>query len=86
MCRNITILRGLEPPATAAEIEDASRQFIRKIAGLSSSSQMDREDVQRAIDHVTSATQDLLTSLPPRRSAPAGPPGRQLRSAHGSKT
>ena len=33
MCRNITELRGLEPPATE-EIEAASRQFVRKVTGI----------------------------------------------------
>ena len=32
MCRNITELRGLEPPATSVEIEAASRQYVRKVA------------------------------------------------------
>ena len=33
MCRNITILRGLQPPATAEEIEAAARQYVRKVSG-----------------------------------------------------
>ena len=31
MCRNITELRGLEPPATDTEIEAAARQYIKQI-------------------------------------------------------
>jgi hypothetical protein len=76
MCRNITILRGLEPPASDIEIEDAARQFVRKVAGLQSNSQMAREDVRRAIEQIAHATHDLLTTLPERRGAPPGPPGR----------
>jgi hypothetical protein len=34
MCRNITTLRGLEPPATSEEIEAAARQYVRKISGV----------------------------------------------------
>ena len=34
MCRNITELRGLEPPATREEIEAAARQYIRKVTGI----------------------------------------------------
>ena len=34
MCRNITELRGLEPPATDDEVEAAARQFVRKVSGL----------------------------------------------------
>ncbi len=34
MCRNITTLRGLEPAATAEEIEAAARQDVRKVSGV----------------------------------------------------
>ena len=34
MCRNITELRGLEPAATAEEIEAAARQYVRKVSGV----------------------------------------------------
>ncbi|MDT7557030.1 MAG: hypothetical protein QOI68_3371, partial [Pseudonocardiales bacterium] len=34
MCRNITTLRGLEPSATAEEIEAAARQYVRKVSGV----------------------------------------------------
>ena len=34
MCRNITELRGLEPPATPEEIDAASWQFVRKVTGV----------------------------------------------------
>ncbi len=78
MCRNITILRSLEPPATSGEIEDAARQYIRKIAGLQTKSQMDRVDVAAAISGVAQLTAQLLDSLPPRRRTPAGPPHRRL--------
>lgn len=76
MCRSITILRGLEPAATAGEIEDAARQFVRKVAGLQSTSQMARDDVRHAIEQITLTTQELLLSLPPRRSVPPDPPRR----------
>ena len=33
MCRNITILRGLQPPASAEEIEAAARQYVRQVRG-----------------------------------------------------
>jgi hypothetical protein len=78
MCRNITVLRSLEPPATPDEIEDAARQYIRKIAGLQSPSQLDRDDVVAAITGVAQLTAQLLDSLPPRRRAPQGPPRRRI--------
>ena len=34
MCRNITELRGLEPPATSDEVEAAAQQYIRKVSGI----------------------------------------------------
>ncbi|MDE3081894.1 MAG: DUF2277 domain-containing protein [Acidobacteriota bacterium] len=77
MCRNITILRGLEPPATSQEIEDAARQYVRKVAGLQSAAQMERPEVTDAIAIIARATSDLLASLPARRVAPPGPPGRR---------
>jgi hypothetical protein len=76
MCRNITVLRGLEPPATTQEIHDAARQFVRKVAGLQSPSQMARDDVTSAIEQIAVLTRGLLESLPPRRRVPPGPPGR----------
>ena len=81
MCRNITILRGLEPPVTGQEIEDAARQFVRKVAGLTSPTQMERPDVARAVSVITVATRELLDTLPARRSAPPGPPGRRRLNA-----
>ena len=38
MCRNIKTLFNFEPPATEAEIRDASLQFVRKICGFTSPS------------------------------------------------
>ena len=76
MCRNITALRGLEPPATTEEIRDAARQFVRKVAGLSTPQQLERDDVRRAVEEIAQLTQDLLVSLPARRVASVGPPGR----------
>ena len=78
MCRNITILRGLEPPATSSEIEDAARQFVRKVGALTPA-QLARPDVQRAIGLIVSATRELLVELPMRRAVAPGPPSRQRR-------
>ena len=77
MCRNITALRGLEPVVTSEEVEDAARQFIRKVAGLRSTSHMARDDVQRAIEVIARTTHELLVNLPAPRTAPEGPPGRR---------
>jgi hypothetical protein len=67
MCRNITTLRGLEPAATAEEIQAAARQYVRKVSGVQSTSAATEEAFGRAIAIVTSATSDLLRELPPLR-------------------
>lgn len=80
MCRNITTLRGLEPPATAEEIEAAARQFIRKVSGVQSQSQATEEPFERAVKKVLEATAQLLDELPPRRQPPPTlPPLRRLK-------
>jgi hypothetical protein len=86
MCRNITTLRGLEPPATAEETEAAARQYVRKVAGIQKPSAATEEAMERAIQAVTTATAQLLRDLPPRRQPPPTlPPLRRIaaRSASG---
>lgn len=70
MCRNITTLRGLEPPATAEEIEAAARQYVRKVTGVQSLSDATREPVERAVAEVAAITARLLEDLPARRRPP----------------
>ncbi len=82
MCRNITTLRGLEPAATPEEIEAAARQYVRKVSGVTSISPATQEAFDRCVEIVTSATTDLLDTLPPRRQPPATvPPLRRIRAA-----
>jgi hypothetical protein len=84
MCRNITTLRGLEPEATAEEIEAAVRQFVRKVSGVQSASPRTDAPVERAVTRIVAATTDLLDQLPPRRQPPASlPPLRRLGRARG---
>ncbi|HET7722258.1 MAG TPA: DUF2277 domain-containing protein [Acidimicrobiales bacterium] len=80
MCRNITPLRGLEPPATAEEVESAARQYVRKVASVSTASQMAQPAIERAIERIAAATTELLAELPARRNPPAVvPPLRRRR-------
>ncbi len=80
MCRNITTLRGLEPPATAEEIEAAARQFVRKVSGVTASSALTDDAVEQAVRAVARATSELLGSLPARRQPPPSlPPLRRVR-------
>ena len=81
MCRNITELRGLQPPASADEVTAAARQYVRKVSGVQSVSAASEEAFELAVRRVTDATTDLLRSLPPRRQPPTTvPPLRRLRS------
>jgi hypothetical protein len=81
MCRNITTLRGLEPAATAEEIEAAARQYVRKVSGVQSPSPRTEAAVERAVQKVLQATTELLDELPPRRQPPPTlPPLRRLGS------
>ncbi len=70
MCRNITPLRGLEPPATSEEVASAARQYVRKVAAVSTAGQMASPAIEKAIARVAAATADLLAELPPRRNPP----------------
>ena len=79
MCRNITTLRGLEPPATADEIQAAARQYVRKVSGVQSVSVRTEEAFDRAVEAVAAATTELLAHLPPRQQPPPTlPPLRRL--------
>lgn len=81
MCRNITTLRGLEPEATAEEIEAAARQYVRKISGVQATSAANVEAFERAVGLVTEASTELLLALPPRKVPPKNdPPLRRIRA------
>ncbi|MGH3959184.1 DUF2277 family protein [Mycobacterium sp.] len=67
MCRNITELRGLEPPATAAEIEAAARQYVRKVSGITRPAPANAEAFEAAVAATAAATARLLDALPARR-------------------
>jgi hypothetical protein len=70
MCRNITELRGLEPAATAEEIEAASRQYVRKVSGISRPTAANADAFEVAVAEVTATTTRLLAALPERRQPP----------------
>ncbi|MCU1696922.1 MAG: hypothetical protein JWR34_2985 [Mycobacterium sp.] len=70
MCRNITELRGLEPSATAEEVEAAARQYVRKVSGITRPTAANAEVFEVAVAEVTATTARLLAQLPPRRQPP----------------
>jgi hypothetical protein len=74
MCRNITELRGLEPPATAEEIEAAARQYVRKVSGLQKPPAAVVEAFEAAVAEVAAATHRLLDVVPQRRQPPPNVP------------
>jgi hypothetical protein len=79
VCRNITTLRGLEPEATAQEIEAAARQYVRKVSGVQKPSVRTEAAFERAVLKITEATGELLAELPPRQQPPPTlPPLRRL--------
>jgi hypothetical protein len=82
MCRNITILRGLQPPATAEEIEAAARQYVRKVSGATRPPAGAEATFEQAVEAVAAITTELLSALPPRRNPPPKLPPLRLHHSH----
>jgi hypothetical protein len=70
MCRNIKTLFNFEPPATKAEIHDASLQFVRKLSGFTVPSKANEQAFEAAVEKVAAAARELIASMvtqaPPR--------------------
>lgn len=68
MCRSIKTLR---PPFVEAPTDDemaaAALQYVRKISGMRAPAKANVEAFDRAVEAVTAATQDLLSTLEIRR-------------------
>ncbi len=77
MCRNIRPLFNFEPPATNAEIRDASLQFVRKVSGFTKPSKANEAAFYDAVDEVVEALQELLTAL----VTEAAPRNREIEAA-----
>jgi len=63
MCRNIKTLFNFEPPATKAEIRDASLQFVRKLSGFTQPSRANEAAFARAVEEIAASAEDLIGSL-----------------------
>jgi hypothetical protein len=63
MCRNIRVLHNFDPPATAAEIEAAALQYVRKVSGTTRPSAANQEAFDAAVQAVAEATRTLMDSL-----------------------
>jgi hypothetical protein len=70
MCRNITELRGLEPPATREEIEAAALQFVRKITGIARPNPAVADRMNAAALEIAAISEALLAQVPARRQPP----------------
>lgn len=81
VCRNITPLRGLDPPATADEIEAAARQYVRKVTGVAKASPATGPVIEEAVRAIAAATTLLLEVLPDRRQPPTTLPPLRRRAA-----
>jgi hypothetical protein len=63
MCRNIRTLFNFEPPATEAEIRDASLQFVRKLSGFTRPSKANEASFERAVEEISASARVLIGSL-----------------------
>jgi len=63
MCRNIKTLFNFEPPATKAEIHDASLQFVRKLSGFTNPSKANEAAFERAVEDIAASAEALIRSL-----------------------
>jgi hypothetical protein len=63
MCRNIKTLFNFEPPATQAEIRDASLQFVRKLSGFTHPSKANEAAFARAVEEIAASAETLIGSL-----------------------
>jgi hypothetical protein len=70
MCRNITELRGLEPPATREEIEAAARQYVRKVTGMARPKPELAAELDAAALDIAAITERVLARVPARRQPP----------------
>ena len=63
MCRNIRTLYNFDPPATEAEVQSASLQYVRKVSGFNRPSKANEEAFDLAVERIARATRELLESL-----------------------
>jgi hypothetical protein len=73
MCRSIRPLHNYDPPTTAAEVDEAALQYVRKISGMRQPARANQEAFDRAVAAVAAASANLLDELvahgPPRSRA-----------------
>ena len=67
MCRNIKKLRRPDASPTDAELADAALQYVRKISGFNSPSQVNRKAFEKAVRDITRASRTLFEGLEANR-------------------
>jgi hypothetical protein len=77
MCRNIKTLFNFEPPATDAEIHEASLQFVRKLSGFTHPSKANAAVFERSVKQVAKVARSLIDSL----ETDASPKNREAEAA-----
>lgn len=63
MCRSIKVLNNSNHSATLEEVEDASRQFVRKISGYNKPSKTNEKAFNEAIKEISRSSEKLLENL-----------------------
>lgn len=63
MCRNIRTLFNFDPPASEDEVHASALQFVRKLSGFNKPSQANEAAFNRAVEEVSLAARQLLSSL-----------------------
>lgn len=63
MCRSIKQLRQRDAAPTEQEIQDAARQFVRKVSGYRVPSKRNQEIFEQAIQDIAAVTRGMLTQF-----------------------
>lgn len=72
MCRNIKVLRSLDPPASEEEINLAALQYVRKVSGYRKPSHVNAHAFDAAVVEIAAATERLLEELTLQPAKPGG--------------
>lgn len=63
MCRSIHRLRDGQVIHDRAAMEEAARQYVRKVSGFTRPASHNREAFDRAVDEITGVTERLMEAL-----------------------
>ncbi|MCZ7532245.1 MAG: DUF2277 domain-containing protein [Acidimicrobiia bacterium] len=63
MCRSIHRLRDGQQIHGHVAMEEAARQYVRKVSGFTEPAAHNRDTFDRAVEEVTAATERLMASL-----------------------